>query len=135
MKFETKREAAGAWIKQDWNTIQSHYLNKDLFSCYKAVDEEEDESLAEAGAYVEIGEPMWSYWFQPKDPVDLWKLQEMQSEVAGLGFVLIIENETQEVWGLGIDSAGFNFYESYWIPLYDLFGFKWHAHHGEDDER
>lgn len=135
MKFETKREAAEAWIKQDWNTIQSYYLNKDMFSCYKAIDEEEDESLAEAGAYVEIGEPMWSYWFQPKDSVDLWKLQEMQSEIAGLGFVLIIDNDDQSVWGLGIDGAGFDFYEHYWIPLYDLFEFKWHAHHGEDDER
>lgn len=132
MKYETKREAAQAWIRQDWNTIQCNYLNKDMFSCYKLVDD--DESVEDFGGYYDIGEPMWSYWFQPKDPVDAWKIQEMSDEVAGLGFVLIIDDEDQSVWGLGIDGAGFDFYESYWIPLYDLFGLKWHAQHGQEEQ-
>lgn len=133
MKYATKKEAAKAWISQDWNTIQSYYLNKDMFSCYKLVDD--DESVEEFDGYYDIGEPMWSYWFEPKDSTDLNKLNEMSDEVAALGFVLIIDNEDGSVWGLGIDGAGFDFYESYWIPLYDLFGFRWHAQHGETDER
>ena len=26
----------------------------------------------------------------------------------------------------GIDGAGYNFYDSHWIPLYDARGLKWH---------
>lgn len=125
-----KREACQLWINRDWNTINSYYLDKSKLSCYKAVDEEEDESLAEVGAYYDIGEPMWSYWFEPTDPVDSWKIDKYSSEIAGLGFVLIIDDEDQTVWGLGIDGAGFDFYESYWLPLYDLFHMHWH----DDDE-
>lgn len=75
--------------------------------------DEEDFELATTGI------PMWSTWFQLggglKEFVDMHP-----KEVADLGFVLIYHDD--ELWGLGIDGAGYDFYEHHWIPLAKLYG-------------
>lgn len=72
--------------------------------------------------YAEV--PMWSTWFEPADSFVYDKLSNMYEELAEMGFTIIERDGV--FWGLGIDGAGFDFYESFWIPLYKALGFKWH---------
>lgn len=68
--------------------------------------------------------PIWDTWFEPVDSFVYDKLANMYEELAEMGFT-IIERDCV-FWGLGIDGAGFDFYEAFWIPLYKMLGFKWH---------
>ena len=75
------------------------------------------------------GEPLnafpsgWSTLFAP-DPIDARWILGHAEQVAALG-LFVFESED---WGclLGIDGAGFDFYDAYWIPLYELRGLQWH---------
>ena len=77
-----------------------------------------------------MGEPAyafpcgWGTLFAPIDMCDQRWFQEHKAEVATLG-IFVFESED---WGilLGIDAGGFDFYESFWIPLYQLRGLRWH---------
>ncbi len=59
----------------------------------------------------------WSTLFAPPRFDRTWFL-EHAAAVANLGF-LVFESEDYGVL-LGIDAAGFDFYEAYWMPLYTL---------------
>ena len=66
----------------------------------------------------------WSTLFAPKDSCDLRWFRQNADSVARLGFY-IFDSEDWDIL-LGIDAAGFDFYEAFWIPLYRLRGLKWH---------
>ena len=68
--------------------------------------------------------PMWSTLFSPRNQYDQnWVLDNLQ-EISDLGFLIYQCDECGIL--LGIDSAGHDFYEAYWIPLYELRGLQWH---------
>lgn len=133
-EYHTKRECAQCWITEDWNTIQSDVLDKSKLTCYKSVNPEDYGYEDYEGDLIEdIGEPMWSFWFEPRHSFDCTWIDKHRDELLDMGFVLIIEDEWDIVWGLGIDGAGFDFYEAYWIPLYEAMGLKWHDEEDEDE--
>lgn len=67
----------------------------------------------------------WGTLFAPRERLDReWILKHAQ-EVAQLG-LFVFESEDYGCL-LGIDGAGYNFYEAFWIPLYELRGLQWHA--------
>lgn len=70
--------------------------------------------------------PMWGYLWQFSDPCDIEWIENGDGVrvMSELGFRIYEHNE----YGMffGIDGAGFDFYEAYWIPLYDARGLKWH---------
>lgn len=73
--------------------------------------------------------PMWGTMFSFKDGIDEeWingkYLGPHLQEVADCGF-RIYDSEDFGIL-LGIDAAGFNFYEAFWIPLYKIRGLNWH---------
>ena len=53
-----------------------------------------------------------------------YHLQENTEEVEGCGFLVYDSDETGIL--LGLDSCGFDFYDSHWIPLYKTRGLRWH---------
>jgi hypothetical protein len=66
----------------------------------------------------------WSTLFAPRDRLDQNWILEHAEAVAKLGLYVF----QSEDYGclLGIDGAGFDFDEAFWIPLYRLRGLKWH---------
>ena len=46
-----------------------------------------------------------------------------KKKVSELGFRIF---EIEEGFLLGIDGAGYDFYEAHWIPLYKARGLQWH---------
>ena len=73
--------------------------------------------------------PMWGTMWQFGDKIDEeWLVgsfgKSHLQEMADIGFRIY----EQEDYGIvfGIDAAGFDFYEAYWIPLYKARGLHWH---------
>ena len=68
--------------------------------------------------------PMWGWLFRPNNNMDEEWIRKNTDKVGECG---IIVYETEEIGiYLGINGAGYDFYESHWIPLYLARGLKWH---------
>lgn len=127
--YKTKEDCTRCWLKEDWSMLDSTlitendgwYENWSFMGANEEGYEYYDPDCEEPTTY--CGVPMWNTWFEPCG-FDLDWIAEHEDEVARLGFTLIYHED--ELWGLGIDGAGFNFYDAFWIPLYDLRGLKWH---------
>lgn len=70
--------------------------------------------------------PMWGTMWSFGDTLDDEWLEEDNGiqKMSGCGFRIYYHEE----WGyfFGIDGAGYDFYESHWMPLYKVRGLKWH---------
>ena len=73
-------------------------------------------------------EIMWSTLFEAKDnTIKDWILENSDKIINEAGFTIIDlsrENEGEYETGvfLGVNGAGYDFYEAHWIPLYIIFG-------------
>ena len=68
-------------------------------------------------------EPMWStaFWFEGNRLMYEFVEQE-QERINDIGFSILYDGADGDVpLALGIDGAGYDFYEAHWRPLYDLF--------------
>lgn len=76
------------------------------------------------------GLPMWGTMWELKNICDEEWLKDHLQAVADCGF-RIYESEDYG-YLIGIDGAGYDFYESHWIPLYKARGLHWHKEDKED---
>lgn len=68
--------------------------------------------------------PMWgTMWSFSCSFDEDWALSHLE-EMAACGFRLYESEDYSLVFG--IDAAGLNFYEAFWIPLYKARGLRWH---------
>jgi len=73
-------------------------------------------------------EVMWSTLFEAKDnTIKDWILENYEKIINEAGFTIIDlsrENEGEYETGifLGVNGAGYDFYEAHWLPLYKIFG-------------
>lgn len=112
---------------------EDHYGNKTCPSCLKDFKERDDlEEDEECESYIveednydemEYGLPMWGWLWNPEN-IDEWWIKENLQEIADCGFRIYESDEVGIM--IGIDGAGYDFYESHWIPLYKARGLKWH---------
>ena len=125
--YKTERECAQCWLTEDWDHIPMRLIENqgDFYESWDFVGMEADEDGEEVYGHVDI--PMWGTAFAPCQ-LDLEWMEEHSREVAELGFTLIFENGS--LFALGIDGAGYDFYEHHWIPLYRLRGLQWHDQEG-----
>ena len=68
--------------------------------------------------------PMWNTMWAFNDPLDAEWAEEHLEEIKKCGF-RIYDSEDYGIV-IGINGAGYDFYEAHWIPLYDARGFHWH---------
>lgn len=125
-EWHTKRECAELMIDDMLIGIDSSWLIDNDPEWYEHWNfrgryymDDDDECIGE------VGRPMWNWWWIIKD---CWLddfIAEHEDEVIALGFV-IIKDEDFNNFALGIDGAGYSFFEHHWIPLYELLGFEWH---------
>lgn len=121
MKFKNKQEAVdylvsglncipSELIQDAWNYAIEH--GKDSWQIMP--DEDMDDDF-----------PMWGWvWgIDNSGWLDNDWVKDHIKELQDIGFT-IIHHEDYGFF-LGIDGAGYNFYEEHWTPLYDLLGFKW----------
>lgn len=77
------------------------------------------------------GLPMWGTMWTFGDSADDYWLEELGGlrVMSECGF-RVYENEDLG-YVFGIDGAGYDFYESHWVPLYKKRGLKWHDERAE----
>jgi len=98
----------------------SGYIPKDMTE--NEIDEAKNELMDQQR------EIMWSTLFEAKDnTIKDWILENSDKIINEAGFAIIDlsrENEGEYETGvfLGINGAGYDFYEAHWIPLYKIFG-------------
>lgn len=125
--YDTKKDCARLMVEDRFTCIDSTLITDceewwEAWEFRAEVEEPEEDGWSDGLGYVDA--PMWSTWFEVSDGLLLDWIEGKRKEVAALGFTLIYRQA--ELWGLGIDGAGYDFYESHWIPLYDLLGLTWH---------
>ena len=69
--------------------------------------------------------PMWGTLWSFSDTTDEEWVRSNPDVVAECGFRIFEDDETGDIY-LGIDGAGYDFYEAHWTPLYEARGLKWH---------
>ena len=95
------------WVDCNFSTIPVMLLEK-------AYRDDEITILSGGPAF-----PMWGYVFVPDDPFlsDLIK-KNAKKVYKKTGFIVY---ETDEIGVyLGVDGAGYDFYEAHWLPLYNM---------------
>ena len=98
----------------------SGYIPKDMTE--NEIDEAKNELMDQQR------EIMWSTLFEAKDnTIKDWILENSDKIINEAGFTIIDlsrENEGEYETGvfLGVNGAGYDFYEAHWIPLYKIFG-------------
>jgi len=151
-----EKEACELWVRRDFSMIpvsliekayESNYFEdieilaptlddyreeykKDNEYCESDCDEccSDDCLISYEEHYPKI--PMWGWVFVPDDPCDHEWLRKYPGIAADCGFIVY---ETEEIGVyLGVNGAGYDFYESHWIPLYRARGLKWHDNDGGD---
>ena len=70
--------------------------------------------------------PMWGTLWTFGESLDEDWARNNPEIVAGCGFRIFEDYETGDVY-IGIDGAGYSFYEAHWIPLYEARGLEWHS--------
>lgn len=108
-------------------------LEKDNFYNEREDDNDNDDyTLEDSSAYIEkvedyenqdYGLPMWSWLWNPESIDEVW-IRENLETVSECGFRIYESDEVGIL--LGIDGAGYDFYEEHWIPLYKARGLQWH---------
>ena len=69
--------------------------------------------------------PMWGTMWSFESSIDSdWCLENL-SKICSCGFRVYEDNIDGEIY-IGIDGAGYDFYEAHWIPLYKARGLHWH---------
>jgi len=98
----------------------SGYVPKDMTE--NEIDEAKNELMDQQR------EIMWSTLFEAKNnSIKDWILENYEKIISEAGFTIIDlsrENEGEYETGvfLGVNGAGYDFYEAHWIPLYKIFG-------------
>ena len=81
--------------------------------------------------------PMWGTMWAFSDPTDNeWidgYLGNHLQEMADCGFRVYIQEDYGYIFG--IDGAGYDFYESHWIPLYKARGLHWSEEDDDNDSQ
>ena len=156
MVDERVLEACRSWVERDFSLIPTSLIEKAYFgenrcgeeievlapsferfkeeykkeNCIEKEDEDDPcewcrvESCREAYDENTPKIPMWGYVFVPQNPLDAEWIKENAEKVAELGFIVY---ETDEIGVfLGINGAGYDFFQHHWVPLYNARGLKWH---------
>lgn len=88
------------------------------------VGESECESCGSDEVYTKRDLPMWGTLWSFGEWLDEDWCRENAKLVASCGF-MVYETADDDIF-LGIDGAGYDFYEAHWVPLYKARGLKWH---------
>jgi len=67
----------------------------------------------------------WGWLFHPSQSFEEDRIRADPEGCAKACQVLVYDSDETGIL-VGVDGAGYDFYEAHWIPLYEWFGYKWH---------
>lgn len=111
-------EAVRLWVNRDFSNIPTELIKKAFLE-----NPEELELLS--SEYPELDYPAgWGTMFHPEFSLDEEWIREHIEEVEQCGFLVYDSDETGIL--LGVDGAGYSFFDAHWTPLYKKRGLHWH---------
>lgn len=130
-----------AYEKNGWEEIEALAAEKECGECGNTEFEEVNHSEGYCkecekivDAYSTYAMPMWGTMWTFGDSLDdEWIADPKNLEKARQCGIWVYESNELGVF-FGIDGAGYDFYESHWIPLYEARGLKWHAEETQEVE-
>ena len=114
----TLEEAVKLWVTRDFSNIPTSLILK----AYR--DDPYELELLSSDFPVYAYPSGWGWLFHPDDSIDEKWIEDNIKEVEKCGFLVYTSEETGIL--LGIDGAGYCFYDQHWIPLYKARGLQWH---------
>ena len=110
----------------EWDGEITEVLPDDLYRIHMDNGENVDLNEDEFAIARDDGLPMWGTMWQMTDICDQDWLEEDDGIriLSECGFRVYESDEFG--YFFGIDAAGFDFYEAFWIPLYKARGLQWH---------
>jgi hypothetical protein len=136
LRLTAKSRAATATLKKGGvKTTTKYEAAERLVDSFSAIPTEWVKIVAkQTGA--EFYGIMWGTMFLVNDPVDkrwikslLHPVTDEEDELSGyeeVGDTGIFAFDIDGQIVLGINGAGYDFYEHHWIPLYEALGYGWH---------
>lgn len=117
MQYDTIREAAECWVRE-FDAIETSMIAE-------LIQHNPDDWCGYGGSYCHI--PMWGTMWSFSDWTDTYWLEELGGLeiMQNLGFCIL--QSYNYGYFFGLDAAGFDFYEAFWIPLYKQRGLEWHC--------
>lgn len=108
------------WVNDVFENVPMYLIEasmkEDVWTTYMINDENEFEEFTNNGVYY----PMWSTAFYVNASYLSDMIYENKEDICKLGFVIMYNEDMYDIY-LGIDGAGYDFYEAHWMPLYDYF--------------
>lgn len=125
-ELTTIQEGDYGWSNELQNTVEIVEVDKNNEKLIVSLNNKEY-TLDKDDVFVERESllPMWGTLFEFDNAFDNDWIMENLDIVTKCGF-RIFEDEKLDMIFLGIDGAGYDFYEAHWIPLYKKRGLKWH---------
>jgi len=115
-------EACELWIQRDFSMIPTDLILR----AYQDSLDEIQILVDPLNEYDEIPIiPAWGWVFMPLDPIDQRWFEHNAQEVYEKTGVIVYYAPDIGIY-LGIDGAGYDFYECHWLPLYRLRELRWH---------
>lgn len=128
-KFKTIKEATEHWVRS-FNTIPTTAVKK-LFD-WESEYGDGIEMLTKEDDYMYGYPAAWGWMWTFDEILDEDWARENPDIIQQCGFVMY-EHENLGIV-LGIDGAGYNFYDQHWIPLYKARGLQWHEEEVSEEE-
>lgn len=124
------------WIELTKPCKGSYVWSDNLQGSYEVLRIKEDEGIVilEGEEKTDIDDiylepntwlPMWGWMWTCGESFDEDWIRDNLQIVSECGFRIFEDDKTGTIY-LGIDGAGYDFYEAHWIPLYKARGLKWH---------
>ena len=116
INYQAVKKAAQTWVGR-FNAISRNLIDNDFNN-----DPDNWIKLTCEDDYKYF--PMWRTMWTLHSSDANW-IRENLDLVEHLGIVVFEHYEDNEIY-IGINGAGYDFYENHWIPLYLEIGFEWH---------
>ena len=121
------------WMWKEGEVVDTKYDGEDDLYVVQLDDEPDDPKIISEDCLTVMRDdefPMWGTMWSFSDSCDEeWAngkyLGPHLQEMADCGFRIYESEDFGIVFG--IDGAGYDFYESHWIPLYKARGLQWHT--------
>lgn len=120
-------EGQDVWSDEYQGTYEIISIDKENKTAIIDIDGEKQETeLNELTKEYEGWLPMWGTMWTFGEGIDEDWARENLEILAECGFRIFEDGVTGDIY-IGIDGAGYDFYEMHWIPLYEARGLKWHS--------
>lgn len=112
-------------LNGDIATLHEINTDENIATIITSNNEKINVDINDIRPYQESFFPMWGTLWTFEEGIDEQWCRDNLFAVSNCGFRIYEDCDSGDIY-IGIDGAGYNFYEAHWIPLYKVRGLQWH---------